>query len=135
MAARTKDECRRIEETLLRYFAEHHAGPFVLGSIDISSINDGFDRMGYEYNIMYRNQVEIAPDGLNCFRIYASLYDAVQIDARARRRIPKESLRVLKEKLSGFNSMTNIDQFLAWNIEHMFDELAEAAWNSDDVNY
>lgn len=132
VAAHTEDECRRAEQTLLRYFAEHPAGPFVLGSSEIVSAQEDFERAGYEYIKVGRDSVEIAPDGLNLYRMYSSFYEAVQNDAKAGRRVPTGSLQSLRRKLSGFRAMTDLEGFWISQVEHMFGDLMEATWRRDD---
>jgi hypothetical protein len=131
VAARTEQECQQIETTLLRYFAEHRAGPFVLGSREIADIEEkSFERAGYEFELR-SGAVEIAPDGANSYSLFSALYEAVQADALAGQVIPLTGIRTLSHKLSGFAAMTRRAEFFLENVEHMCGDLAEAAWRRE----
>jgi hypothetical protein len=118
VAARTEEMCREMEQTLVRYFAEHRAGPFVLHG-EITSIGRGFERAGYEFELSLLRGVQVGPSGANTVKFYSSLYAALERDFQAGHVEPTESRRVLSAKLSGFRATTDFESWREAELEHL----------------
>lgn len=114
IAARTKDECRRTEETLTPLLRGHRAGCLVLeGEIFDASL--GFERAGYHYRLgALTGNVEIDLSHQNWEKLYSIVRNAIDVARQAATPTRKQMLRLVpivkaKRMLGGFRASTELE--------------------------
>lgn len=118
VVTRRKRDRQRIERALHRYFDEHHAGPFVLGSREQSSIKEGFERAGYQYETAgdtLKNwklrPVIVCPSHANFEMLYGAIIRGLRFDVAQKRLVPTSALENMERSLSGFSAWSGIAEF------------------------
>lgn len=127
VAARTEEECRRIEPMLIRYFAEHPAGPFTLDKIAIDSLDAGIGFLGYAFERDLEGEVAIIPNQRGYNDIIVTCCRAAEAAAAAGR-VKPETRHLIRQKLSGFSATTDPEWIYTWVGEMMNESFNEVVW-------
>ena len=123
VASRNRHDCLQIDQTLVRYFAEHHAGPFAFGSKQIVTVQEGFEQLGYSFKQRIVGPIVIELSDRNERKMFYAMIEEIEVDRAAGRAEPVHAGKMLKQRLGGFAAMDGRQDRLEGQLFHMRVEL------------